>query len=737
MGDDADRKWTPLKPVGWFLGLELVNGLRGMALDALQHDFNLRDWMNAGDPVTAFKHRESLWFDYIADLGDGALAMQSLAYHLQRPIELAAVDAARTDTSFVSKGELANHTGIPAKLDRGAFLFIGGDCAYPASDMGTLRSRVYGPFRSTHPDPSTIDTMPMEERVPLYGIPGNHDYYDDLIGFNRLVRAPLDSSRAHAPSTLPGYRQVQQASYVRMLLPHGWELWGVDITENGVDFRQRRHLRPEGEPRPKKLIVCTQWPPIVLDTDDARPIHKTVLHELGLSSDFTQLATDPTKPLGDHLECRLDLSGDIHHYARYGAVDNRDKRTEIDQHRFAGVVSGGGGAFLHPTSFDGPIEAEKKFPTPKQCLDYLAWRLVSIANVFASGHAWLLAGLVALAIASGYAVWGPEVIAPWNARGSMIPGRHLAMGVAIVVAIALPIVWLFRVRPLLLGKRGIVKTVPEPDASAFAQQHEPPSRKKSLLSWQRDLLDRHPVVDIVWVSANIAIVFLCIIAPPYLVNRYWPEPAAGTMWGSLAVIAMLFFAVGGLLFAVLLGAPTKPRILPFAIIGLGHAFIQLALPLALIHASWTGIGITAGIWIGAGVLAVLIARFTTKRAWVAGIFVALMWFAAAALSLWVLARHHEPHAFGWGLAMVAVLVGVLVCVLQFGWYLLVGYLWGGHNNEAGAAVRCQNYKQFIRFHIGTDGVLTGYVIGIETACDPTKSPPAATLVDVFQLKPAP
>jgi hypothetical protein len=46
----SDNEWRPLTPVTWFLGLEVNNRLRGIVIDSMQHDFNLRDWMDAREP---------------------------------------------------------------------------------------------------------------------------------------------------------------------------------------------------------------------------------------------------------------------------------------------------------------------------------------------------------------------------------------------------------------------------------------------------------------------------------------------------------------------------------------------------------------------------------------------------------------------------------------------------------------------------------------------------------------
>jgi hypothetical protein len=57
-------------------------------------------------------------------------------------------------------------------------------------------------------------------------------------------------------------------------------------------------------------------------------------------------------------KCRLDISGDVHHYERYwGNVDENG-----ESGNYASVVAGGGGAFLHPSHTDaGEIKKQSVY----------------------------------------------------------------------------------------------------------------------------------------------------------------------------------------------------------------------------------------------------------------------------------------------------------------------------------------------------------------------------------------
>jgi hypothetical protein len=733
--------------VSWFLGIQVLNKLRSLILNALQHDFDLRDWMTPGAPVDlgrSVASDDGIWFDYIADTGDGNRAMAGLAYHLQRDLEVAPSRPAALGpgASWVAAGAFA--ATAPPRLPRGRFLFLGGDLAYPASDVETVKLRVLEPFRHARSDAA-------DPPLAVYGIPGNHDYFDHLIGFNRALRAPIDPTLPTAPVTIHGYRRDQQASYVRIRLSPKWELWGIDIGDHGLDFRQLRYFRPDGEARPKCLIVCTSSPPIVLDEDCATKAHKDALALLRLSDKFDALAKDPGPELED-LECRLDLSGDTHHYARYGKVEPAPPTAggpPIDVHRYAGVVSGGGGAFLHPTDFTGPIPARRKYPTPERSLR-IASGLVAFFPVAFAGHAWIFFGFIALALYVGSADWVgaltdlPHALVGAPTMPARIPAADLAMLAGVLLSITGPLVWLGVVRPLFLRTRRHRRR--HPITLPFGTTREPPWPPTAATSWLREALNRSYLVSLVWITVQLVAVFCLLVVPPWLAATLWP---GATATGVIALLGAALFLLGGPWLAVTIGAePPRPYLrLRLAFIGLLHGAMQLTLPLAiLVYATPASVACVVGLWITVAAVAIRVTRLPDRepavrpwriRAAVTALWL-LQWLGALAFFC-MLATRELPHQVGIWECVIAVLVGSTICIHQLGWYLLVALLWGGHNNEAGAGVHCEDYKQWIRFHLGRDEVLTAYVIGVDRAADrsatPTAAVPAARLVDVFQLRP--
>ncbi len=236
MSDDASEPADD-GGVKWLLGGLLLRKLLSIAKSLLANELDVRDWMA---PEAPHDHSagDELWFDFMADTGDDPYVMKQLAIAASTPF---------------APGELVSGEPHPA-LPVGAFLLFGGDTAYVTPDEMTLRYRVVEPFRAAW-DKKT-------ER-PLYAIPGNHDYYDGLVGFNRMFRRGYPDPHGNPVLPLDGYKVDQEATYAKLLLPGGWQLWAVDIGPHGLDDRQRDYFDPTAVPA--KLIVCAHAPAIASD----------------------------------------------------------------------------------------------------------------------------------------------------------------------------------------------------------------------------------------------------------------------------------------------------------------------------------------------------------------------------------------------------------------------------------------------------------------------------------------
>ncbi len=157
----------------------------------------------------------------------------------------------------------------------------------------------------------------------LYAVPGNHDWYDNLVSF---------SQRFVARDWLGGWQTRQQRSYFALKLPHGWWLLGSDVQlESEIDkaqvdfFREvARDILPED-----RIILCTAEP------------HWVYEQEFKGSEKFTQ-GTDNLRFLEETIfgnRVKVFLAGDLHHYRRHSLPDGSIHK----------ITAGGGGAFLHPT----------------------------------------------------------------------------------------------------------------------------------------------------------------------------------------------------------------------------------------------------------------------------------------------------------------------------------------------------------------------------------------------------
>ncbi|KAG1347649.1 Cobyric acid synthase [Cocos nucifera] len=269
-----------------------------------------------------FSERDNLWFDFIADTGDGGNPSYAVARLLAQPsIQLQVSDSMRT-------------------FPRGDLLIIGGDLAYPNPSAFTYERRLFCPFEyALQPPPwysaeqITIDKPDVPCGVPelkqydgpqCFIIPGNHDWFDGLHTFMRYI--------CHK-SWLGGWFLPQKKSYFALQLPKGWWLFGLDLALHcDIDVYQFkffaelcRYKIGEND----NVIVMTHEPNWLLDWYWNEITGKNVSH----------LICDYLKG-----RCRLRMAGDLHHYMRHSAVPS-DKPVHV-QHL---LVNGCGGAFLHPT----------------------------------------------------------------------------------------------------------------------------------------------------------------------------------------------------------------------------------------------------------------------------------------------------------------------------------------------------------------------------------------------------
>ena len=425
------------KPVAWLFGPQLIGGLKGILLyTAYGNKLDPRDWMTA-KVINDFAEYdgEEFWFDYLSDTGDGTRAMYSLAYlTMCRSLWTTPDPTANSDVKTTRSDQ------FQFELPRGEFLFVGGDTAYHASDYMTLVNRMQHPFKYAFEDLVKDKLIaPDEPRRPIFGIPGNHDYYDQIDGFRRQFRKPVrpegplppaESGPKYAQLTLAGFKRMQEASYVSLHLPYDWWLWGFDIEPgplNRQQLRQSRFFLPLGPNDqevnpPDKLIVATSEPSTVFGraaTDD-QPISASLKFLRTVSLPFLAQRNAAGKPdfqnTGDAQlkpgQCRLELSGDVHHYARYwgppASGDCPRKHTTAPRpsgQSYASVVSGAGGAFHHPSAtYNDEICEQVLYPSEAKSRGAVADQLFKFWTVWSGGYVWLVGFILAFVLYFGAAV---------------------------------------------------------------------------------------------------------------------------------------------------------------------------------------------------------------------------------------------------------------------------------------------------------------------------------------------
>jgi hypothetical protein len=273
--------------------------------------------------------RDSIWIDYVADIGDGWNSTYAVAYQLAQPkLDLRCAAASPDGPAEVS-------------TERGDILIFGGDEVYPTPSRKEYHERLVAPYdtalhvtHGTHPH--------------LFAIPGNHDWYDSLVAFSRMFM----SRRWFC-----GWRTRQTRSYFALKLPHNWWLLGTDLQLGSeidapqllyferVAVEMREEERRTG--RRARVILCHAEP---------HWIYSEQYQGLDRAYDETNLKK-LEKELGRGVA--VFIAGDLHHYRRHATVDGSTQK----------ITSGGGGAFLHPThlGWHGPdLERITEKPLPSR-----------------------------------------------------------------------------------------------------------------------------------------------------------------------------------------------------------------------------------------------------------------------------------------------------------------------------------------------------------------------------------
>ncbi len=236
------------------------------------------------------------WLDYVSDVADG----WNPTYAIARAIADAHLDV-----------QAANGEAVATR--GGQVLVFGGDEVYPYPSKDAYATRTEAPYGTAFAG--------AQRHPQVFAVPGNHDWYDSLVAFSRVFCRP---ERGFASC-----RTQQTRSYFALQLPHDWWLLAIDLQLGAdLDEPQVRYFQDviSRMPAGAHVILCVpdpQW-----------------IYEAGYP-EHASYSDGALKYVEERLLKRrvaVFLTGDLHFYKRHEREDGVQK-----------IVSGGGGAFLHPT----------------------------------------------------------------------------------------------------------------------------------------------------------------------------------------------------------------------------------------------------------------------------------------------------------------------------------------------------------------------------------------------------
>lgn len=268
---------------------------------------------NDGDFEPNGTERKEIWIDYVSDVGDGWNPTYSIAYTLAQE-------------KLTVRGE---------KTERGEILIFGGDGVYPTATSNEYEEKMVKPYRcafNASRNGNADDKGDLKKNPHVFVLPGNHDWYDSLVAFQKLFCTHIFNQRVFAS----GWRTRQKRSYFALKLPQNWWLLGIDLQlSHNIDVRQLQYFESVIKKMQKgdKAILCVPEPYWVKVIKYGKMTDKFKEKEESIER-LERLLSDC------EVETKLYVAGDLHHYRRFVSRDGR---------RVQKITAGGGGAFLHPT----------------------------------------------------------------------------------------------------------------------------------------------------------------------------------------------------------------------------------------------------------------------------------------------------------------------------------------------------------------------------------------------------
>ena len=248
------------------------------------------------------------------------------------------------DTGEGDRSQMAVVPGLLERAAGAAFTVICSDVIYPAGEAADYPAKFHVPYAGLE--------------GPIYGLPGNHDWYDRLVGFMTTFcgaagAPPADTGRGDGLAGLLAHLLWRKAGRVPSPGANGdrayprpspgqrgpyWSLdagpvrlVGIDTgIEGNLDRAQGDWLLRVSAERPEAAKLLLTGKPLLVD---GRYVPGRIAgHELTVDEVVRRREHGYVAAIG----------GDIHNYQRYPV-------TLPDGRRMLYVVAGGGGAFMHAT----------------------------------------------------------------------------------------------------------------------------------------------------------------------------------------------------------------------------------------------------------------------------------------------------------------------------------------------------------------------------------------------------
>src|SRR5215210_774226 len=203
-----------------------------------------------------------------------------------------------------------------------AFTLIASDVIYPSGRSRDYREKFYVPYRGYQRD--------------IYAIPGNHDWYDELVGFmihfcNNIYyykgkKQTVDTQKLEALRRIRRNKHYQPNMYFYIDTRHV-RIVCIDTGIRGrIGDKQRewlRHVSDDPEKKPKILI-------------SGKPIFVNGKFDEGLAD---------LNAIVNRFNYRLVIAGDTHNFQKYRIPVNAYGQQRVVWH----LVNGGGGAYTGRT----------------------------------------------------------------------------------------------------------------------------------------------------------------------------------------------------------------------------------------------------------------------------------------------------------------------------------------------------------------------------------------------------